>query len=1326
LGAGLLLAGCGSNTDVGTIQITPASQSLTAGQTAQFSATGIISHGKHPSTSQNVTTTVTWTSSSADVATISATGLATAVSAGTATITASMAGSAPATATITVTGSAPKPANSLVSLAILPGSQTALAINQTAAFVAIGTTSSGTTVNVTNQSATVGNATIKAAVWSSSIPAIATIDRATGVATALTNGDTTITAVATNPDGTVVTGTATLSVKIPTSGGAGEPLVSLAIVPASQTLTGANQTASFIAIGTTSTGTTVNLTNTSAIAGTATIHAARWSSSVSDVASIDSATGVATGKTNGVTAITAVASNPDGTVVTGIATLTVNISAPGAGEPLVSLAIVPASQTLTGLNQTANFIAIGTTSSGTTVDLTNTPALVGSKTIQAATWGSSSPAVATISAPGAATAIANGATAITAKASNPDGTVVTATAALTVNITSSSEPLVSLAIVPGSQTATVAGQTAQFIAIGTTSTGSTVDLTKQPVIINGQTINAATWASSSKAVATIDSMGLATAVSTGVVAITAQAANPDGTVVTGTATFTVSAKPEPLVSLTITPAAQTLTTTGQTAQFIAIGTTASGATVNLTSTSWKVDSSNTIQPVKWDSSSKAVAGIDKDSGLAVAGTSGTTAITAIAYNPDGTAVTGTATVTVTPSWEPLVSLTITPTSQQALTIHQPMQFIAIATTSTGTTVDLTGKTAQVAGQTISWAEWKSSNEAVATIDKVSGIATTLGSGTTAITAIATNPTDGSVVTGTAALTVTLPGAPEPLVSMAITPSSQTLSVLNQKAYLKAIATTGTGTAVDLTNKAANVAGELIAPAEWASSNPGVADVNPGTGEVTAKTAGVTAITAIATNTNDGTVVTGTATITVTATGGAGGDVISVTVLPGSQTVALPGDTADYMAIGTTTTGATVDLTASPLVTWSSSSAQIATIVKTGPAAGHAIAVAHGTATITALYDPGNTTVVTGTGMFTVVSGTADPYTALTIIPGTQTLSASDPYGAQFIALATVGSSGRQEDVTKSVNLKWDSSLKSLVDIDANGLAKGKSAGSATITAEWKDPADPTKVVSAAAAVTVVLTAPPQPLVSLKLIPSDISIGNLQGTGQFLAIGTFSGAPYVSDVTNSANTTWISSFPDDFPVSTNNAGGTVSASAGIVTAYGTGTATIIAEYKDPASQMIQTATATFSCPLVLPNPPTTAGSCFPGSQGTPLKVTLTVYGEGLNVDPSNSPNPANAPNWLVTAPSATGTPDVIHCGPGWTANVNPGGSVCVGIYPVGQIVYLKAPAQTGVAFGGWTYNCQPVDKDHNPIAGVGSATGDNFCAIELGTTNATVGAIFNNQ
>jgi len=315
-----------------------------------------------------------------------------------------------------------------------------------------------------------------------------------------------------------------------------------------------------------------------------------------------------------------------------------------------------------------------------------------------------------------------------------------------------------------------------------------------------------------------------------------------------------------------------------------------------------------------------------------------------------------------------------------------------------------------------------------------------------------------------------------------------------------------------------------------------------------------------------------------------------------------------------------------------------------------------------------------------------------------------------------------EDLTNAPQLKWISSIPSVASVTSgqasgNGVVTGASVGTATISAVWTNPDN--TVVSATAGVSVTLTAPPNPLLSLQIIPDKISVSDLQGTGQFVAIGSFSSPPYVRDVTNSPNTTWISSFPDLFPVTTNS-GGTPSASAGIVTAYASGSTTIIAEYTDPATQTIQTATATFNCPLQIPDPtthPPTPPSCYYGDTG-PLKATLTVYGEGLNV----TANPDQG-NWLVTAPSATGTPSVIHCGPGWAKDGNAGGSVCTGIYPVGTTVTLTAPHQAGVAFGGWTQYCVPlvaVNED-----------GPNSCQITLqsatcGSVNATVGAIFNNK
>jgi predicted secreted protein len=527
-----------------------------------------------------------------------------------------------------------------------------------------------------------------------------------------------------------------------------------------------------------------------------------------------------------------------------------------------------------------------------------------------------------------------------------------------------------------------------------------------------------------------------------------------------------------------------------------------------------------------------------------------------------------------------------------------------------------------------------------------------------------------------------------LKSISISPPSGTvlLTAIGQTAQFTALGASQMGSANSTTS---NITDSVT----WSVSNPSVATINAN-GLATAVGAGYTQVLAE----SGGITATSDLTVELPATTGGttSSSVTSLSVIPGTQEVATPAQTTQFIAIGTTSSGTTLNLTNQ--VQWSSSSLQIATV---GASSGLATAVGQGTATITALYANASTgTVVPGTASFTVAGGTPEKYTAVSITPNSQAVSASGQTG-QFLALATSGTSGLQTDVTASSQIKWSSSIPTVATVGASsGLVTGVSAGSSTITAELTN-TDGT-VVSNTATITVTSTAAPEPLLSLTIVPPAITVGNLQDTGQFLAIGTYSTAPYVRDLTNSSNLNWITSAPNVFPVNTNTAG-TPGALAGTVTAYGTGTAEIIAEAVNPSDGTIQTATASFSCPLVLPTP-TTAGSCYPGSQSAGLLATLTVYNEGLNTT-----------NWLVTAPSATGTPSVLHCGPGSPS----GGSVCVASYPVGTTVTLTAPAN-GASFGGWSYNCtQTVPAP--PAAP--SASGPNACSVTL-TTNDTVGAIFN--
>jgi hypothetical protein len=538
-----------------------------------------------------------------------------------------------------------------------------------------------------------------------------------------------------------------------------------------------------------------------------------------------------------------------------------------------------------------------------------------------------------------------------------------------------------------------------------------------------------------------------------------------------------------------------------------------------------------------------------------------------------------------------------------------------------------------------------------------------------------------------------------LKSLTIQPAAGTvfLTAIGQTAQFTAIGTSQMGNASPTTGGVS---------ANWSVTNPSVASISS-SGLATALGAGYTQIIAE----SNGITATSDLTVTVAASGsGTPGAVItSISIIPSAQTVASPGETAQYLAIGTTSSGSTVNL--SGQVAWSASSAQIAAI---GAGTGLAAAIGQGTATITALYSANGTTVP-GTATFTVSGGTTEKYTGVTIIPGSQALSASGQTG-QFIALATSGTTGLLTDVTSSSQIKWSSSIPTVATVSATGFATGVSAGNTTVTAELTN--NDGTLVSAIATIAVTSTPPPEPLLSLTIIPSSITVGNLQDTGQFLAIGTYSVAPYVRDLTNSPNLSWISTWPSVFPVDSNS-GGNSGASAGLVTAYGNGNADIIAEATNPSDGTIQTATATFNCPLALPNPngnPPTPGSCYPGTQAFALLSTLTIYNEGLNTT-----------SWEITAASATGTPNVIHCGPGWALNGGTGGSVCTATYPMGATnVVLKA---SGGAFGGWSYNCTPSNASGVPLNPVViTAAGPNYCTISFtaasGNSNVTIGAIFN--
>jgi uncharacterized protein YjdB len=258
------------------IAIAPNSASLMIGGAQQFTATGTYNDGS----TANVTSSVSWSSSTPPVATVNATGEATAVAAGSSAITAALNG-ASGTATLTVL------AKSLSGISVAPSAAN-LAIGVTQQFTATGNYNDGSTANVTSL-----------ATWTSSSPAVAAIN-STGLATGIVAGSSTIRASLSGFSSTAALTVATVT--------------SILVSPASPTIA-VDAAQQLTATATYSNGSTADVSSS-----------ATWTSSAPAIAFVDAA-GLAGGVLAGSSTITASYAGAHGT-----SSLTVTGS--GANIPL--------------------------------------------------------------------------------------------------------------------------------------------------------------------------------------------------------------------------------------------------------------------------------------------------------------------------------------------------------------------------------------------------------------------------------------------------------------------------------------------------------------------------------------------------------------------------------------------------------------------------------------------------------------------------------------------------------------------------------------------------------------------------------------------------------------------------------------------------------------------------------------------------------------------------------------------------------------------------------------------------------------------------------
>jgi hypothetical protein len=618
-----------------SIAITPLTATIASGATQQFTATGTYTNN----TTQNITSSVTWSAGSGSGVTISGAGLATATTTAVGTtvnISAALGSvSAAAPAMLSVTSAALTSIVLTGTLAsVTPVAPPTLAAGTNLQLYATGVYSDGSSQDITAQ-----------ATWASSGPGATVV---AGMITAVSTGDPTISATLSG-----ITGSTVATVTAPT-------LQSIAITPLTAAVAAGNSQ-QFTATGTYSDKSTQLITTT-----------VTWNSSEPSVTMSTTTLGLATTTTAAIATNASISASLGAVTSATPATLTVNPAA------LVSIAVTPANASI-ALGTTEAFTATGTYSDGTTQNLTGT-----------VTWsavsGGGTAAFNNTTSPNVAQATAQGAVTITATSSSISGsTSLTVTAPVLASIIVTS---VAPAIPPVAGTPAVVkvyqGQTQQFYALGTYSDSSIQNIT-----------GTVAWSAGTGSVATVSTSGptagLATAVAGGTVAISATSNSIVSTTTGGDGSLTVIG----LTSVAVTPATPTVTlgdantsdpfgSTNDTLQFIATATYADGTT----------GPGPVTTSATWTSATGTVASISNAAGtqgLATVLTAGTSLITAT-YS----GLAGSTTLTVSPAI--LESITVAPAGV-TLGLNGTQQFTATGNYSDGTSADITSTATWSSGNT---------------------------------------------------------------------------------------------------------------------------------------------------------------------------------------------------------------------------------------------------------------------------------------------------------------------------------------------------------------------------------------------------------------------------------------------------------------------------------------------------------------------------------------------------------------------------------------------------------------------------------------------------
>ncbi len=982
---------------VKSVQITPANLSLPKGATRQLTATATLTDN----TTQDLTAQAAWSSSKPEFVSIgndaANKGLATAIKAGASVISASVGG---ITASTNVTATAAAP----TSLQITPENPSNPK-GSTRQFTATVMYSDGSNLD--------GGADVQ---WASSDTAIATVGNADanrGIASALNDGVTTITA--TIP---VLGLSDTTSLTV-----APAVLVSLQVTPTNPSVAkGLKQ--QFTAMATYSDASAVDVTdNTNAV----------WSSSDETVATISNDTSsrglattfkvgttdviisfggktasskltvtaavidrieitpttpsVAKGRTKLLTATAVFTDNATQNVsntvtwasssksvaevgnasgnkgrVAAIAVGTTTISAAlGAKSGSTVLTVTPAALTsiaVTPINSKLpkgfeqQFKATGTFTDGTTGDVTTD-----------VTWLSNQASIATISnadgSEGLLSAVAAGTTTITAKdpASSVQGSQT-----LTVTSATLSSIDVTAGNPPSSTPSLPLGGSLQFKALGHFSDATTLDLSQQVA-----------WSSTVETIATIsnasDSIGLAQSVSKGTTTIKATHIGTSSSV-SGSATLAVTNAA--VISIEVTPASASVAK-GLTRQYTATGSYSNGDSIEIT------------DQVTWSSSDDAKATVSNatnSKGLATGAGVGSATVKATL---DG--VVGSASLMVTEA--ELQSINVTPTAATVAKGDKP-QYKAMGIFSDSTTLDIT--------KLVTWASSDQQIAQISNADGSEGEATALAAGDVDISASLNNKTGKTTLKVTSAV----------LRSITISPANPSVP-RGTSQQLLATATYSDGSTQAVTSSV-----------NWTSSDSAIATVSNATGfkgQVDANSEGQVTITAA----DPVTSVSATTVLKVAPARLTGILVQSVNGAGSANSQVPVGYTLQYKATGQYSDGSTAEITNQVL--WSTLDPDVASISNAAGQKGLAKGAAAGSTTVLA-----SLAEVEGAGTVTVTSATL---ASIAVTPADRTLNNNSTL--QFIATGTF-SDGSVLVLTKQVI--WASSNTNLVTISNSDESKG--------------------------------------------------------------------------------------------------------------------------------------------------------------------------------------------------------------------------------------------------------------------------------------------------